>query len=238
MAFIASLAQAGGGLVKVLLVAGSPCVASSETLCRAAQDAARIVAADRGLDALLRAGLACDLFCGDADTVSDRGRALVEAAADGAGGAFEVERYDPRKDATDLALALRAIEARWPGAEVVATCCSGGKPDMALSVLGTLCGYTGSGVWIFEDGFCARILRAGERWAFDGAVGQRFSLVALGPNTVASEQGLAWELEREPLPLLGDRGISNYVSAKRSTVTCHSGCAIAYLFDERSPLAP
>ena len=223
--------------MKVLLVAGSPCVASPKTLCRVAQDADRIVAVDRGLDALLHAGLACDLFCGDADTVSARGRALVDAAAAESVGAFELERYDPRKDATDLALALRAIEARWPGADVVATCCSGGKPDMALSVLGTLCGYCGGGVWIVEDGFCARILRAGESWSIEGACGQRFSLVALAPDSVVSEAGLAWELDHEPLPLLGDRGISNYVDSARALVSCHGGCAIAYLFDERSPLA-
>lgn len=32
-----------------------------------------------GLDALLGAGLVCDVYVGDADTVSDAGRALVDA---------------------------------------------------------------------------------------------------------------------------------------------------------------
>ena len=41
-----------------------------------------VVAVDRGLDALLGAGLGCDVYVGDADTVSDAGRALVDAATD------------------------------------------------------------------------------------------------------------------------------------------------------------
>ena len=76
---------------------------------------------------------------GDADTVSDAGRTLVDAAE-----AFEVERHDPYKDYTDLALALDSVRRRWPGAEVVATCATGGRPDMALSVLGLLAGYEGA----------------------------------------------------------------------------------------------
>lgn len=102
---------------KVLVVCGSPVVASAELLCHLAGECDHIVAVDRGLDALLGAGLSCDVYVGDADTVSDEGRALVDAASD-----FEVERHDPYKDYTDLALALDSVRRRWPGAEVVATC--------------------------------------------------------------------------------------------------------------------
>ena len=75
---------------KVLVVCGSPVVASPELLCHLAGECDHIVAVDRGLDALLGAGLSCDVYVGDADTVSDEGRALVDAAAD-----FEVERHNP-----------------------------------------------------------------------------------------------------------------------------------------------
>lgn len=223
--------------MRVLVVAGSPEVASREVLRCAAARCDRIVVADRGLDALLAAGLDCDVFCGDADTVGAVGRALVDRAAL-EGAPFEVERFDPRKDATDLALALRAVTTRWPGSDIVATCCSGGKPDMALSVLGLLAGWDGGAVEIFEDAFAARMLRAGETWDIEGGVDRRFSLLALAPDTVVSERGLAWELDHAALPLLGDLGISNYITAPIAHVACHSGCAIAYLFNEPSPLAP
>lgn len=198
-------------------------VASPDLLRQLVGECDHVVAVDRGLDALLGAGLSCDVYVGDADTVSDEGRALVDAAAD-----FEVERHNPYKDYTDLALALDAIRLRWPAAEVVATCATGGRPDMALSVLGLLAGYVDAPVWIQEDDVTARILHQDETWTIEGAEGKTFSIVAIAPNTQISEHGLEWELDHSPLGLLADTGISNVV---RSTakITVHMGVAIAYL---------
>ncbi|MDY4215879.1 MAG: thiamine diphosphokinase [Collinsella sp.] len=211
---------------KVLVVCGSPVVASADLLRRLAGECDHVVAVDRGLDALLGAGLGCDVYVGDADTVSDTGRALVDAAE-----AFEVERHDPYKDYTDLALALDSVRRRWPGAEVVATCATGGRPDMALSVLGILAGYNDAPIWIAEDKVIARILHAGESWTIEGAEGKTFSIIAIAPGTAVSEHGLEWELDRSSLGLLADTGISNIV---RSTakIEVHSGTAIAYLLRE------
>lgn len=208
---------------KVLVVCGSPVVASAELLCRLAGECDHVVAVDRGLDALLNARLGCDVYVGDADTVSDAGRALVDAAAD-----FEVERHDPYKDYTDLALALESVRRRWPGAEVVATCATGGRPDMALSVLGLLAGYDDAPVWIAENDVTARILHAGESWTIDGANGKTFSIIAIAPNTEVSEHGLEWELDHAPLAPLADTGISNVVR-RTATIEVHTGTAIAYL---------
>lgn len=201
-------------------------VASPELLCRLAGESDHIVAVDRGLDALLGAGLGCDVYVGDADTVSEAGRALVDAAE-----AFEVERHNPYKDYTDLALALDSVRRRWPGAEVVATCATGGRPDMALSILGLLAGYEDAPIWIAEDKMVARILHAGESWTIEGADGKTFSIIAIAPNTEISEHGLEWELDHSPLGLLADTGISNVV---RSTakIQVHTGTAIAYLLRE------
>lgn len=206
------------------MVCGSPVVASTDLLRQLAGECDRVVAVDRGLDALLGAGLGCDVYVGDADTVSDAGRALVDAAE-----AFDVERHDPYKDYTDLALALDSVRRRWPGAEVVATCATGGRPDMALSVLGLLAGYEDAPIWIAEDKVVARILHAGESWTIEGAEGKTLSIIAIAPNTEVSEHGLEWELDRSPLGLLADTGISNVV---RSTakIEVHTGTAIGYLY--------
>lgn len=206
------------------MVCGSPVVASADLLRRLAEVCDHVVAVDRGLDALLGAGLGCNVYVGDADTVSDAGRALVDAAE-----AFEVERHDPYKDYTDLALALDSVRRRWPGAEVVATCATGGRPDMALSVLGLLAGYDDAPVWIAEDKVVARILHTGEFWTIEGAEGKTFSIIAIASGTVVSEHGLEWELDHSPLGLLADTGISNIV---RSTakIEVHTGIAIAYLY--------
>lgn len=199
-------------------------VASPELLCRLAGECDHIVAVDRGLDALLGAGLRCDVYVGDADTVSDEGRALVDAAD-----AFEVERHNPYKDYTDLALALDSVRRRWPGAEVVATCATGGRPDMALSVLGLLARYEDAPIWIAEDETTTRILHGDESWTIEGAEGKTFSIIAIAPGTVVSEHGLEWELDHSPLGLLADTGISNVVRST-ATIQVHTGTAIAYLY--------
>ena len=211
---------------KVLVVCGSPVVTSAELLRQLAGECDHIVAVDRGLDALLGAGLSCDVYVGDADTVSDEGRALVDSAED-----FEVERHNPYKDYTDLALALDAIRRRWPNAEVVATCATGGRPDMALSVLGLLTNYTDGPVWICEDETTARILQAGESWIIKGAEGKTFSIIAIAPNTEVSEHGLEWELDHSPIGLLADTGISNIVRGT-ATIQVHRGVAIGYLLHQ------
>ncbi len=208
---------------KVLVVCGSPVVASAVLLRRLAGECDHVVAVDRGLDALLSAGLGCDVYVGDADTVSEAGRALVDAAED-----FEVERHDPYKDYTDLALALDSVRRRWPGAEVVATCATGGRPDMALSVLGLLANYKDAPVWIAEDKTTARILREGESWTIENATGKTFSIIAIAPNTEVSEHGLEWELNHCPLGLLADTGISNIVRTT-ANITVHQGTAIGFL---------
>lgn len=198
-------------------------VASADLLRQLAGECDHVVAVDRGLDALLGAGLGCDVYVGDADTVSDTGRALVDAAE-----AFEVERHDPYKDYTDLALALDAVRRRWPRAEVVATCATGGRPDMALSVLGLLANYKDAPVWIAEDETTARILQEGESWTIESAEGKTFSIIAIAPGTVVSEHGLEWELDHSPLGLLADTGISNIVRTT-ATITVHQGAAIGFL---------
>ena len=206
------------------MVCGSPMVVSADLLRQLVGECDHVVAVDRGLDALFGAGLGCDVYVGDADTVSDAGRALVDAATD-----FEVERHDPYKDYTDLALALDSVRRRWPGAEVVATCATGGRPDMALSVLGLLAGYEDAPIWIAEDKVVARILHAGESWTIESAEGKTFSIIAIAPNTEVSEHGLEWELDHSSLGLLADTGISNVV---RSTakIQVHTGTVIAYLY--------
>lgn len=201
-------------------------VASTELLRQLAGECDHVVAVDRGLDALLGAGLSCDVYVGDADTVSDEGRALVDAAKD-----FEVERHNPYKDYTDLALALDTIRRRWPHAELYATCATGGRPDMALSVLGLLATYADGSVWICEDETTARILHQNETWTIENAEGKTFSIIAIAPNTEVSEHGLEWELDHAKLGLLADTGISNVVR-RTAKIQVHQGVAIGYLLHQ------
>lgn len=214
----------------VLIVGGSPEPAGAETLRRAAAGCIAVVAIDRGLDALRDAGLACDVFCGDADSVGAAGAAEVRAAEAGAASdAFEVVRYNPHKDDTDLGLALTEIAGRWPGARLRGTCLSGGAPDHALAVLGRLSAWSGA-VEVVEDGFTLRILKAGESWELGAHLHERFSFIPLTPSAEVSERGLRWELEHKMVPLLSDLGISNVVDTPSSRIVCHQGTIAAWAF--------
>ena len=222
---------------RVLVVGGSPEVVSPELVTRLVDGCDAVVAVDRGLDALLAAGCGCDLFCGDADSVSAEGAALVRASEVGERGRVdaaapavaEVERYNPHKDDTDLGLALRAIDERWPSAELVCTCVTGGKSDHALAALGRLATWDAP-VAIEENDFSARLLHAGNTWQLSGRAGDRFSFIPLSPEAVVSESNMEWELDHKPVPLLSDLGISN-VLHQNSSITCHKGILIAYAFN-------
>ncbi len=208
---------------RILVVGGSPEVASSETIRRATAGCDEIVAVDRGLDALIAAGLSCSLFCGDGDTISPVGAAYIEQAD------FDVERYDPHKDATDLSLALRACSQRWPHAEIVATCVSGGAIDHNLAVLGRLSAWDGF-VSIVEDTFDARILHAGDEWKLAECTGRRFSCVPLSPVAEVSESGFRWNIDHAHMELLSDWGVSNVVEGAQAKVSCHDGVLGCWLY--------
>lgn len=230
----AEASQPCDGVSPVLLVGGSPERSSAEALRRAATGCRVVVAVDRGLDALLSAGLRCDLFCGDADSVSEAGANLVreaeEAGSAGGEAAFAVVRYNPHKDDTDLGLALSEVAARYPGAPLHVTCLSGGNPDHALAVFGRLATWPYGVEWI-EDGFEGRILQAGMQWAITGARGARFSFVPLNADgTEVSEQGMRWELDHARVPLLADLGISNVIEADPARIVCHAGTIACWRF--------
>lgn len=217
--------------MRVLLVGGSIEPSSPGLVARLAGQADHVVAIDRGLDVLLAAGLGCDLFCGDADSVSDPGAAFARACEAGEPSPVgEVERYNPHKDFTDLSLALRTVAERWGGAELACTCVSGGKPDHALAVVGRLASWGGD-VELVEDGFTGGVLHAGGARHLGGAAGRRFSFVPVSEGARVTLSGMRWDLDSEPVGLLSDLGISNVVESDRALVKCGSGTLIWWLFD-------
>lgn len=207
---------------RVLVVGGSPEPAASETLRRAARGCDAVVAVDRGFDAVLAADLSCDLFCGDADSVSAAGRRLVERAE------FEVQRYNPHKDYTDLDLALKAIRERWGLVDIVATCLNGGSPDHFFAAYGRLLSWAGP-VEIVEDRCTGRVVRAGESWNVGEFRGSRFSFVPFSADTQVSIHHMRWELDHRDCDLLSDLGISNELDYPDGRIECHRGVIAAWV---------
>ena len=215
---------------RVAVIGGSPEPASVRTIRDAVHGADAVVAIDRGLDAAIAASVHVDLFCGDADSVSATGAEFVRRAEAGeTGTAFEVERYNPHKDFTDLSLVLRAVHERWGTPTLACTCLSGGNPDHLLGVFGRLAAWEG-GIELMEDAFSGRILHSEDAWTITSASGARFSFIPLSPEVVVSESNMRWELDHAHVELLSDLGISNVIVSSSATITCHEGTLVCWTF--------
>lgn len=219
------------GQLRVLIVNGSPEPSSPALVRCLAEGADYVVAADRGAESLHAAGVVPDVFCGDSDSVSPEVAAWARQRAS-ADILYPTEKYE-----SDLALAVAC--ARHEAARLrkhlalTLTCTSGGRPDHALTVLGSLVKALDGRPRVVEDGFECRLLAPGVRdeWTMAGVEGQTFSVIALEAGTVVSERGSKWELDHREIDFLGGWGLtlSNEVVADPCTVTCHAGLAAVFL---------
>ena len=213
----------------ILIVDGSPQPSSPELVAGLAQECDLVVAVDRGADVCRVAGVVPDSLVGDFDTVSDEARSWI-----GEHGVAEVG-FPTEKDYTDLSLALEVAgkladerDATWIP---VITCCTGGRLDHQLGVMGVLRAAAALQPMVMENGFEAFVLSPEGRATWNlGEVGRGkdFSLVPL-VDSVVSEENMYWELDHEPIGALIDRGISNRVTTGFASVTCHEGCVFAML---------
>ncbi len=216
--------------LRALVVDGSPTPSSPELVARLAAEADYVVAADCGAETCRAAGVAPNAYCGDHDSVS---AATGAWASEQAGRTIE---FPSEKYATDLSLAIDCArhEAARQGRplRLTVTCASGGRPDHALGVVGLLASAADAWPALVEDSFEMRIVAAGgaSEWRLgERAEGHTFSAVAVAPGTVISESGMRWCLEKRPLGLLNDLGISNVVVKKNAVVLVSSGAVAAFL---------
>lgn len=216
--------------LRALVVDGSPSPSSPELVARLAAGADYVVAADRGAETCRAAGVVPDAYCGDHDSVSP------ETGAWASGRAGRTIEFPSEKYATDLSLAIDCArhEAARQGRRLrlTVTCASGGRPDHALGVVGLLAGAADACPALVEDAFEMRIVAAGDapEWRLgEKAEGHTFSVIAVAPGTVVSESGMRWCLDRRPLGLLNDLGVSNVVEDKDAAVSVSSGAVAAFL---------
>ncbi len=220
------------GVLRALVVDGSPEPSSAQLVATLAAQSDYVIAADRGARACQQAGVAPHMLCGDADSL-DKDALAWASTASGA-----QIRYPSEKYATDLALAIACArhEAARQHASLylTVTCASGGRPDHALAVLGLLATAADASPRLVEDTFECRLLapEGTPCWlvgAEQEAVGSTFSAIPLVEGTVVSEQGMRWNLDHRQLARFSDEGISNVVCAADASVTCHQGLLATYL---------
>ena len=220
------------GVMRALIIDGSPNPSSPGLVRRLAGESDYVIAVDRGARVCREIGFAPDMLCGDDDSM---GADTLSWAEETHGDRIV---YPSEKYATDLSLAIDCARheaaRRSASLGLTVTCGSGGRPDHALAVLGLIARAADTCPRLVEDAFECRILSpaGATTWAIgaeDAAVGLTCSVIPLVDDTVVSESGMHWNLSERMLEILDDEGISNIIEDASAKIECHAGLLAAYL---------
>jgi thiamine pyrophosphokinase len=176
-----------------------------------------IIAADGGTRHALAAGVIPHVIVGDLDSLAPDEQARVEAAG------ARVIRFSPRKDETDLELAL--LHAVHEGATVIVILAAlGGRLDQTIAnlLLLALPELRGLDVRIVEGTQTAFLVQ--DERLIEGRPGDTVSLIPLGGDAVdVTTEGLEWPLHEDTLRFGPARGVSNVLAAERARVRVRRG---------------
>jgi thiamine pyrophosphokinase len=183
------------------------------------QDGDYIIAADGGSHHCAQLGITPHLVVGDFDSLGESELKALQASG------TRLVRYDPRKDFTDLELALE--HALKNGArEALVFAALGRRWDQTLANLLLPAAQTLSdlAIRLIDGAQEISLLRGGENCRLEGQVGDTLSLI---PLTMEARgiltQGLEYPLNRETLYLGVTRGISNVFSEPQASVALEEG---------------
>ena len=197
---------------------------------RALLDASDVViAADGGTRHALALGQVPDVIIGDLDSLA----AQTCERAQAAGSRFV--SFSPRKDETDLELALR-LAAEEGATEIVILAALGGRLDQTIAnlLLLALPELSDIDVRIVAGRQMALLVRGGRDGAcVEGQPGDTLSLIPLGGDAVGvTADGLEWPLDAETLAFGPARGVSNVLTAGRARVRVREGLLLCVLTRE------
>lgn len=191
------------------IICGAPCAEIDKSLIEGL-----VIAADRGLDHALRAGITPDIAVGDFDSAESAVPSGIECV-----------RVSPIKDDTDAMLAAdTAIERGCD--ELRFFCALGGRLDHSLANIQLLHN-------LLERGVRAKLYGAGERaYLLRGETveiaryGGYVSVFSYGESAVVSESGVKYPLDRHRLTNSFPLGVSNEITAPAARITAHEGTAL------------
>jgi thiamine pyrophosphokinase len=181
-----------------------------------------IIAADGGTQLCLAYNVSPHVVVGDMDSVEPE--ILAELKSKG----VEIKSYPPRKDETDLELALREARHR-KASEIIILGALGKRWDMTLANVLVLSApfLRGVNTRILDDRQEIACLDGGRKVVFKGRPGDVLSLsplhVTAGGITL---KGLQYPLTNATLPLGSTRGISNVFTGKSAEVELKTGCLL------------
>jgi thiamine pyrophosphokinase len=187
-----------------------------------------VVAADGGTRHALAAGVTPDVVIGDLDSLAPDDRAHLEAAG------MSIIPFSPRKDETDLELAL--LHATRAGAtEIVVLAALGGRLDQTIAnvlllALPELAGIDARIVAGAQEAFIIQ----GEA-TIAGQPGDTVSLIPLGGDAEGvTTEGLEWPLKEDDLRFGPARGVSNVLTEEQARVHVERGMLLCVVIHESS----
>ena len=177
-----------------------------------------LIAADGGARHFAALGLRPAALVGDLDSIAPELLAAYENAG------VAIERHPPRKDETDLELAVRRAVA--DGAdEILLLGALGGRLDQTIANLLLPARLEWPVPILLADGRqLARVLRGGETVTLHGAPGDTVSAVPLSAEvTGITYTGLEYPLTDAILPLGSTQGVSNRMAGGKATIRIDRG---------------
>jgi thiamine pyrophosphokinase len=186
-----------------------------------------VIAADGGTRHAAAAGVAPHVVIGDLDSLP--AETLSELKTAGA----QIVRFSPRKDETDLELAL-LYAAREGATEIVVLGALGGRLDQTIAnvLLLALPGVEGIDVRIVEDAQEAFLVR--DEAVIEGSSGDTVSLIPLGGDAEGvTTTGLEWPLDEDTLRFGAARGVSNVLTREQARVRVRRGSLLCVVTHAR-----
>lgn len=176
-----------------------------------------IVAVNGGTRYALAAGVDPQVVVGDLDSLSDEERHRLQH------GDAEVVPFPPRKDQTDLELALHHVLAKGAD-EIVVLAALGGRLDQTVAniLLLTLPQLAACDARLVQGEQETFVIRGRAR--IDGRRGDTVSLIPLGGDAAGvTTAGLEYALDDETLDFGPARGVSNVLMESTATVHVRRG---------------
>jgi len=198
------------------IICGAPCGEFPRELAEGL-----IIAADKGLDYALEAGISPEIVAGDFDSAQ-------MAVPSGA----EIIKFPPEKDYSDAEIAAKiALERGFDELRLV--CALGGRLDHTIANIQLIYRLKKRGITaeLFGGGERAFILENETREipAFSGYL----SVFAYEKSAVISESGVKYPTKEVEFTNDFPLGLSNEITEKTAKITVHSGAALILLVENR-----
>lgn len=187
-----------------------------------------IIAADGGADHCARLGINPDILLGDLDSIDPK--QLAKYTSEG----IAIHRHPPRKDATDLELAIDLATQK--GARTIWLIGAlGGRWDMSLAniMLGANDTYKDQEILLLDQDCIMRILHPGKRNIIKGEPNQRVSFLPL-KNDVhdITLTGFEYPLINHTIAFGSTLGVSNILNNHQATEQHSTGVLLCVHFNK------